>query len=293
MTTKGSLVLTSCSDARKEDDRPEIDQLSNVLKNQGWKVIESRYLYDDDAHGREKAEELSSFFNDGNVKGILDVSGGNVANELLGYLDYDAIGKSDALFVGYSDLTTIINAIYAKTGKASLLYQARHLVGNEVRQREFFDFLKKVSECENNEASGSAVDSIEYRFIQGNELCGTLIGGNLRCFLKLAGTEYMPDVKDKILLMEALGGDIYSVRTMLVQLSQLGIFDNVRGIVVGTFTALIREGLYDSFLKLLLSYVPEDIPVAVTGDIGHDRNAKGIVVGGEISEERKDMFKAK
>ena len=387
----GKVVLTACSDARKETDREEIEKLKEILAGFGFEVEESRFLYDDgllcDENpreevvmysdektvdeqkkfsdediidednllsgiisagrklvGEEKAEELSGFFRDNDIVAIFDVSGGNVANELLSYLDYDAIASSSAVFFGYSDLTTIINTIYAKTGKTSVLYQARHLVGNENRQREFAEFLEVIHKFaghsnmriipdghmvkpemgsnndghmvkpemgSNNDGhmvkpgmgsnnGGHLVEpemgsdtyenlnrcnfnNIAYRFLQGKELHGTLLGGNLRCFLKLAGTDYMPDVTDKVLLMEALGGDLYSARTMLAQLSQLGVFHKIRGIVVGTFTTLIREGEYDRFLKLLLDYIPNNMPVVVTGDIGHGADAKGIIIGEEIN----------
>lgn len=256
----GKLVLTACSNARKETDEAEIEKLKSLLEGYGLEVIKSRYLYEDRATGKEKADELSAFFSDEDITAIFDVSGGNVANELLPYLDYEVIAKSQAIFWGYSDLTTIINAIYAKTGKASMLYQVRHLLENEDRQ----------------------LTKINYHFLQGEEMSGVLVGGNLRCFLKLAGTEYMPELTGKVFLMEALGGDIYSVRTMLASLEQIGVFRKIKGIVVGTFTSLMREGQYEDFLDLLRKYVPKDMPIAVTGDIGHGKDAKGILIGREI-----------
>lgn len=69
-----------------------------------------------------------SFYRDPEVKAIFDLSGGDIANEILPYLDFKIIARSHAVFWGYSDLTTILNAIYAKTGKSSVLYQARNLV---------------------------------------------------------------------------------------------------------------------------------------------------------------------
>ena len=307
----GKIYLTACSDTRKESDREEIEQLKELLTGYGLNVAVSAYLYDDDAAGREKALELNSFFADkaaaDKVTAIFDVSGGNAANELLPYLDYDMIADSQAVFWGYSDLTTIINAIYAKTGKASVLYQARHLAGNEARQREcmallemgtFANVCESVSfgddggmneeEWDKGSRHKESPDKenrnvgIDYEFLRGNELSGTLLGGNLRCLLKLAGTEYMPGLTDKVLLMEALGGDIYSARTMLAQLDQLGVFNKVRGILVGTFTALMKDGQYESFLDLLLTRIPRNMPVAVTKDVGHGRDAKAIVIGADI-----------
>lgn len=69
-----------------------------------------------------------NFYNDDEIAEIFDISGGDVANGILPYLDYEVIQKHSKRYWGYSDLTTIINAIYAKTGKASVLYQVRNLI---------------------------------------------------------------------------------------------------------------------------------------------------------------------
>ena len=55
-----------------------------------------------------------SAYRDPEVKMIFDLSGGNLANDVLPFLDYSIIENSDKLFVGYSDLTCIINAILCK-----------------------------------------------------------------------------------------------------------------------------------------------------------------------------------
>ena len=62
-----------------------------------------------------------------------------------------------------------------------------------------------------------------YEFIRGTHMEGMVVGGNLRCLLKLAGTPYWPDMRDKILLLEAYGGKIPQMVTALSQLSQLGV----------------------------------------------------------------------
>ena len=65
------------------------------------------------------------FFNDPEVEEIYDISGGDLANQVLDGLDYAAIGKSRAVFWGYSDLTTVINAIYDRPGKAACSIRSR------------------------------------------------------------------------------------------------------------------------------------------------------------------------
>ena len=53
---------------------------------------------------------------------------------------------------------------------------------------------------------------------------GEVVGGNIRCFLKLAGTEYLPSFDGKILLLESYSGDVAGQGTYLNQYKQLGVF---------------------------------------------------------------------
>ena len=108
---------------------------------------------------------------------------------------------------------------------------------------------------------------------------GVVIGGNIRCFLKLAGTEYMPDFKDKILLLESRSGRVPQMETYLSQLQQLGAFEQISGILLGTFTQMEEEQCKPEMPELLLNYVGEDMPIAVTREIGHGMDAKAIMIG--------------
>lgn len=67
-------------------------------------------------------------FQDSDVSEIYDISGGDIANQLLPYIDFDSVVKSKEILWGLSDLTTIINAIYTLTSKESVLYQVKNMV---------------------------------------------------------------------------------------------------------------------------------------------------------------------
>ena len=108
---------------------------------------------------------------------------------------------------------------------------------------------------------------------------GIVIGGNIRCFLKIAGTEYMPNFDDKILLLESYGGSVAQMDTYLNQLQQLGAFDKINGVLLGTFTQMESENIVPTMEMIIKEYVRSDTPIAVTRDIGHGTDSKGIVIG--------------
>lgn len=264
--------IVCCSNGQKQTQKEQIDKLEKALFYMGMEPILSPYIYETmsvfSGSAKERANALMKFYEDPEMTEIFDISGGDIANGILPYLDYELIGKSSAEFWGYSDLTTIINAIYEKTGKSSVLYQIRNIL-YETQEQLNADFFKQVFE-------------FSYRFVQHHEMHGIVIGGNIRCFLKLAGTEYMPDFTNKILLLESRGGTVAQMETYLSQLKQLGAFEKVSGILLGTFTQMEAEKCMPTVESMVKEIAGKDMPIAVTRQIGHGTDAKAIVIGKEI-----------
>ena len=284
VTPKAAFV--ACSDPRMPLEKGELDRLAGILGKMGLPVTYSTFLFDGAAPVQERAGELNSYFADSEIKVIFDVSGGNRTNEILPYLDYDVIGQSGAFFCGYSDLSALMGAIYAKTNKASMLYYIRNLTGEAGarQQEEFAEFATENLLSENPSPSGKTdkLCDFDYHFLRGDSLRGILVGGNLRCFLKLAGTPYLPDVTGKVLLLESLGGDLYAIRSMLAQHAQMGSFEKAAGVLLGTFLAAEKNGQGKQIEEAVLSLVPEGKPVAKTGRIGHAPDSKAAWLGREL-----------
>ena len=272
--------IVCCSNGQRRANENDIEILKSTLQNIGLEALFSDYIYEKDGiscgSAKERAQALVDFYVKDEISEIFDISGGDLANGVLPYLDYDMIAKSEKKFWGYSDLTTVLNAIYAKTGNASVLYQVRNLVYQHRRQ-QLADFTNTVIE------NGGDLYQIDYRFAQGNKMQGVVVGGNIRCFLKLAGTEYMPDLTDKILLLESYSGTVSKMETYLCQLQQLGAFEKCVGILLGTFTEMDEKECVPSIVELMQKMVGKNMPIAVTKDIGHGTDAKAIVIGKEYS----------
>ena len=122
-----------------------------------------------------------------------------------------------------------------------------------------------------------------YEFRQKDHMQGIVVGGNIRCLLKLAGTEYWPDMNGKILLLESLNGEVPQMVTYLNQLKQIGVFDKINGILLGTFTKMEELQSRPTIVDLVKRYAGSDMPVAETREIGHGYTSKAIVIGEKIS----------
>lgn len=277
MIEKGSkIALTVCSNGQQKSYKDKIKTLLETIKEIGYEPVCSRYLYENDSYfsgtGEERAAVLMEFYQDREIKAIFDISGGDIANEILDYMDFDIIRNHPKPFFGYSDLTTVINALYTKTGAVSGLYQIRNLI--------YEDHVRQIEEFKETFLQGQTnLCEFSYYFIQEGYMEGEVIGGNIRCFLKLAGTEYMPDFTGKILLLEALNSTSAQVATYLCQLRQLGAFEKINGILLGTFTRLDTEIFVPSVEELVQKIAGKDIPVARTMQIGHGTDARCIYIG--------------
>lgn len=278
------IAIVCCSNGEPQSYQEKLQHLHKRLEEMGLIPVWSDYIYKQDSvfsgSAQQRADALMQFYRDEDIKAIFDISGGDLANEILPYLDYEVIAQSEKLFWGYSDLTTIINAIYAKTGKASVLYQIRNVL--------YDDSVRQIQNVKNTLLNGkNDLFDISFEFVQGEQIQGIVVGGNIRCFLKLAGTPYMPDVTGKILLLESYSGDVAKMVTYLNQLKQMGVFEKVSGILLGTYTEMEKEGYTPNIVELVKRYVGEEIPIACTKEIGHGTDSKAIMIGKELTVEKR------
>jgi len=268
--------ISACSNGQMKEWKNQVAELIESLNKMKIESVLSPHIYSTidefSASDKERAEDLMRFYKDKEIAHIFDISGGDLANGVLKYLDFDAIKETDKTFWGYSDLTTIINAIYTMTGKSSVLYQIKNMVWScgDIQKQRFFDYIGG----KNND-----LFDIEYDFLQGNSMEGIVVGGNIRCFSKLAGTKYWPDMSGKILLLESLGGESGQIATLLNQLDDIGVFKQVSGVLLGTFTNYEKAGLELSVYDLLKMHISESLPVACTKEIGHGNDSKAIMIG--------------
>ena len=271
-------AIVACSNAQQSKYRPQIEELTTFLQSIGIETELSECIYSDDSAfsgtPKERGAQLMKMFRNPQIQEIYDISGGDVANQILDELDYREIAASKAVFWGYSDLSTVINAIYTMTGKESVLYQVKNMVRGDHTALQRERFRSRTSRTELFEPS--------FTFVQKNAMKGVVVGGNIRCFLKLAGTRYFPDLQGKILLLESYGGEVPQMATYLAQLKQLGAFQKVNGVLLGTFTTMEQKHCVPDIITLVKEICGPEMPIAKTAEIGHGDDSKAIVIGREI-----------
>ena len=267
-------ALVACSDPMLLYQQEDVERLKALIEKEGLTVVVSPYLFErfENISGKDKADDLMGYFRDPEMDFIFDISGGDIANSVLSELDYGAIRESKAIFCGYSDLTTILNAIYTKTGSKTINYQIRNLLYDnaEMEQAYFREHILPGNVSEKD---------LGCQFLRGDAMRGRVLGGNIRCFLKLAGTPFWPDLNGAILLLEACSGGVMKMTTYLHQLKQIGVFEQVSGILLGTFTEMEDKQLKPTMEELVQAIVPPTLPIAATRYVGHGTDARAIMIG--------------
>ena len=274
LKNNNKIALVVCSNGKNIEDKDRIKKLEDILVEMGLVPVFTKYIYKDKfgraAKAEVRAEELMSFYKNKEIKAIFDISGGDIANEVLDYLDYDVIKRNYKPFFGYSDLTTVLNALASKTNEINYLYQILNILESDKIRENFEDtFLK------NNQT----LFDVNWKFFQGNSIEGRVVGGNIRCFLKLAGTKYFPEAENKVLFIEGLGTSIEGLVTHLAQLKQIGVFDKISGLLIGTFTKIEKEISEEELFELVKDYIPEHLPVVKTSEVGHAKDSKVLKIG--------------
>ena len=271
------IALVVCSNGKNIEDKGRLEKLEDILVKMGLVPIFTKYIYKDKvgrgAKVQVRAEELMSFYKNKEIKAIFDISGGDIANEVLDYLDYDVIKRNYKPFFGYSDLTTILNALVSQTNEVNYLYQILNIIESKEIRTSFENTFMKNKQT---------LLDVKWKFLQGSSIEGEVIGGNIRCFLKLSGTRYFPEVGNKVLFIEGLGTSIDGLATHLAQLKQIGVFDKISGLLIGTFTKIEKEISIEELFEHIQEYVLPSLAIAKTQEVGHAKNSKALKIGEKI-----------
>ena len=246
----------------------------------GFKVKRGKYVLEDyygSAGTREqKAEDMMNMFKDKEIKAIICLEGGETCNTFIDLLDYDIIKQNPKIITGYSDVTVLLQAIYKNTGLVTF------------HSSNFTGFGKEDAEEKYKEFESVFINKKIRKFHEGNKKIirsgkveGKIIGTNLACMMYLLGTKYLPDMQDKILLIESYRTSPNECQRRFAHLKQYGIFDKIKGIVIGYNYDLQKNGdIFPQMEDVLLEYTKEyNFPIIKCNDFGHKITNSIIPIG--------------
>ena len=251
------------------------------IEEHGFRVKKAKNLYANtygySATEQERADDINELVSDDNVKMIL-FGGGEGAIELLPYIDFENIKKHPKIFLSYSDGTSLLHTIYAKTGLITYYGQDPSLFAtvSDYNDQQFIDFCMTgdVKEMKHNS---------EWRTLSHGIGAGTLIGGYLTNFALLLGTdEYKLDYnQDYVLFLEdhEMFFGVPYLSAILAFIEQSKLMPHVRGLLFGNYC---DEGNQDLFARLARLGKKWNIPVCYCDDFGHGTNHAILGIGCQV-----------
>ena len=176
------------------------------LETLGFKLVFGEHVYSTTwgyaASPQEKAEDINRMFADECIKAIICSQGGATANACLPYLNWNGIRKYPKVFLGISDITVLLNAIHHKTDLVT--FHGNDVMWGFGRNPTMYDKQEFIARLIDDRI-GAIHPSRERQTVRSGVAEGKLLGGNLNCLLKLAGTPYFPDFTEAIFFVEAIG----------------------------------------------------------------------------------------
>ena len=217
-----------------------------------------RYLAGVDA---ERAEDLQTMIQNPEIRAIFCARGGFGTARVIPYLQTRKIVGSPKIFMGSSDITTLLIWLTHTVG-----WVAFHgpMVATQFGQhstKEAEDIFLRV-------LSG---DVVEMNFpgvipLRGGTAQGVLTGGCLTLLCTTIKTAYEIDTEDRILFLEDTDEAPYRIDRMLTYLKGLKKFDHVRGVIFGQMSKCQPDQLPEIILDVLGEF---DFPILFGFPSGH------------------------
>jgi len=280
------------------------------LEAKGFNIIEGvltgKHDYYRSGTIKERAEELNQLIRNPEIKCIMSTIGGMNSNSILPYIDYEAFRENPKIIIGYSDVTAILLAIYAKTGISTFYgpalvasfgefppfvdYTYEYFKDMLIEDKplpyefpmpeywtdEYIDWSQQDREKEKRKNQWITV----YEGIAR----GRLIGGNLNTMMGIWGSQYMPEIKEgDILFIEDSLKDAATVERSFSLLKLNGVLDKVSGIILG------KHELFDDMktgrkpYEILLEVLGErKLPFIADFDCCHTHPMLTLPIGVEV-----------
>jgi muramoyltetrapeptide carboxypeptidase len=277
-----TLGAAAVSDPLSEDDMMRFRAGAEFIESLGFKLQPGRYI--SSRNPAERARDLNEFFLDPEIKGIIAAQGGDSAQDLLEYIDWDAVRANPKIFMGFSDVTVFLNAMYARCGMVTFhggdvkFHYGSH--AGDYDRREFFHRLVSgESGCVQQSA-----DAPERKCVRAGRARGALLGGNLRCLLKLPDARCRPDFTGAVLMLEAYRVTPEKCLVYFRELQALGVFDRIAGAVVGYVYSMQAENPSGPQMEDILADFTSgyDFPILKLNEFGHGCPNAILPVGGVV-----------
>lgn len=262
----------------------------------GYRLKEGKHIFDkwygSAGTPEDRAADLNEMFADKEVEAIICINGGGSSSTMLQYIDYECIRKNPKIFMGYSDISVLNQVIHNETGLVTFNGPLFMDFGNPGEGEIYYEEFRQRF----IEGSSFLQQDDKAVCLRTGEVTGKFYGTNVRCSMNVIGTPYQLDYKDKILGLEAYTIAPYECTVRFSQLKQMGVFNQIKGIVVGYVYGMqdpeMTKGeevvqMEEILMDIIKDY---DFPVLKYNHFGHEMINAIIPIGCEMkisADEKK------
>jgi muramoyltetrapeptide carboxypeptidase len=224
-----SLLAIAPSGTVRDKEREKLGQGVEIWRKNGYKVILEQKYADQDGYlaGKDeiRRQALKEAWTNPEYKGIICVRGGYGSARLLENWQWDAISQPKWL-IGFSDVTSLLWSLYNQ-GIISVHGAVLTTIAQEPNWslKRLFDYIE-----------GKSLLSLQGQGWGGGKAQGILLPANLTVATHLLGTSICPNFDNVILALEDVQEAPYRLDRMLTQWRLMGIFQQVKGIILGRFS---------------------------------------------------------
>ena len=216
----------------------------------------------------ERLEDLHAMFSDAAVKAVFCMRGGYGSGQLLRDIDYGVIKANPKIFVGYSDITAMHLAIFRMTGMVTFYGPVPMSAFTDYTQAAYRKALfdpNPLGALTNPPETNDLRPKHVLRPVRPGKAKGRLIGGNLSLIAATMGTPYEIETRDRILFVEDIDEQPYSIDRMLTQLRLAGKLDQAAGIIFGECHDCRPRDFQPSFTEG--SFTTPEVVDRILGDV--------------------------
>lgn len=260
-----------------------LDDAIKLLESWGLEVIVGKsvnsFFHQFAGDDELRTLDLQNMLDDSSIKAVFAARGGYGTVRIIDQIDFSTFAGNPKWVIGFSDITVLHSHIQALFGIATVHGQMPLTIPDATKTS--LETLRKALFGE--ELSYQYTSRYENKNGYGE---GILTGGNLAVLLSISGSISEVDYTGKILFIEDVGEYYYSIDRMLRMLKRAGKLKDLKGLIVGAFTALKdREPSFGfSVPEMVIGLVEEyGYPVATDFPAGHIDNNKTLVLGKRVA----------
>ncbi|MGH9547490.1 MAG: S66 peptidase family protein [Terriglobales bacterium] len=232
-----------------------------ALRDLGYKPFYFDSIFERDLYfagsAARRARELEEMFVRDEIRAIVCARGGYGSNYLLDILDLKKIKSHPKIFVGYSDLTSLLTYL---ADSAGLITFHGPMVAKDFAHADGVDLNSWQRALNGSSEWTLKLDADVKALIEGSAE-GILYGGCLSMLVASLGTPYEIRTAGTILFIEDIAAKPYQIDRMLMQLKLAGKLAEVRGIIFGEMVDCVQNNKEQS-------YTLEEVVLRVVGGVG-------------------------